>query len=128
LESKYFCELNVHRRTLSGRKVCDPDKKEKKNNHKNSGHYVPAATPKGSTRALLGSKFCSEDLFGPIRRVALFTQKKCQFNLCRLFRRLVDLLCMWSIPACVKDFTIDILQRGSFDLLLPAPNKSVSKD
>jgi hypothetical protein len=35
---------------------------------------------------------------------------------------------MWSIPTCIEDFTIDILQRGSFDLLLPAPNKSVSKD
>ena len=76
MESKYFCELNDHRRTLSGRKVCDPDKKEKKNNHKNSGHYVPAATPNGSTRALLRSKYCTEDLFGPFRCAALFTQQK----------------------------------------------------
>ena len=54
--------------------------------------------------------------------------KKIQVDLCRLFRRMVDLLCMWSIPTCVEDFTIDILHRGSFDLLLPVPNKSVSKD
>ena len=36
------------------------------------------------------------------------------------FWRLVDLLCMWSLQTYGP---IDILQRGSFDLLFPATNK-----
>ena len=36
------------------------------------------------------------------------------------FWRLVNLLCMWSLQTYGP---IDILQRGSFDLLFPATNK-----
>ena len=31
-----------------------PESRKKKNNPKNSGHYVPATTPKGSAHTLLG--------------------------------------------------------------------------
>ena len=55
-KSYFFFELGPHakfhntRTTPSGRKVCDPERKEerKKNNAKNSGHYVSAATPRAA--------------------------------------------------------------------------------
>ena len=47
-----ICFMTTNTRTTpSGRKVCDPERKKKKNNPKNSGHYVPL---KGSARTSLG--------------------------------------------------------------------------
>ena len=62
-----FCDFKPHakfqnpRTNPSGRKVSDPEEGEKKNNPKNSGHYVPAAKPKGSARISLDQNHCYKE-------------------------------------------------------------------
>jgi hypothetical protein len=48
------------RTTPSGRKVCGTEKKRKKNNPKNSGHYVPLQRPKAA-QALRSDQNVADD-------------------------------------------------------------------